>query len=130
MAGTITSVMTKIGRKLRKVTFTCTADAADGSFPSTQTGFDVVGKVLMALTNPGATGPTADYDIAINDEAGCDIMGGELADRSNSVSEQAIPKMGNGYGKRPVDGKLTPAISNNAVNSAVVVIDLYVEVDD
>ena len=127
MAGTITISVSKVNQNLERIRFTCVGDASDGSFPETQTGFTVQGKVLMGLSNPGAPAPTADYDISINDEAGCDIMGGEMTDRSQTVSEQVMPLIGSGYDKRPVNDKLTIAITGNAVNSAEVVVDLFVE---
>lgn len=84
---------------------TWTADDADGSVPAAITASDVYGFVELVITNPGAVAPTANYDIVITDEEGCDVLGGEGADRSATVSEQVFPKAGNAYGKRPVNGK-------------------------
>ncbi len=58
--------------------------------------------VYMAVTDPGATAPSGDYDIVVTDELSADIFGGTLADRSATVSEQVPPNIGGAYGDRPV----------------------------
>lgn len=127
MAGTITSQYEKISDTVHKLTFTCVGDSSDGSFPEQASDEKIYGFVTRAVTNPGTPAPTAEYDITVEDEAGCDIMGGELGNRSATVSQQAKPKVGNAYDKVFVDGLLTLKITNNSVNSAAIVVILYVE---
>ena len=103
------------------------ADDTDGSVPAGQSPSDIFGFVVRVVTNPGATAPTADYDITIADEDGCDILGGEGSDRSASDSEQIIPALGNSFGPCYVNSKLTLNLSNNSVNSAVGDVIVYVE---
>lgn len=75
---------------------------------------------ILGVTNPGATAPQADYDIELNDADGADVFGLELNNRSATVSEQAMPKMGNGYGKRPIyTPSLNFALTGNNVNTAL-----------
>lgn len=105
-----------------------TADASDGSVPSTQSDSDIFGFIVRVVTNPGATAPTADYDITITDEDDVDVLGGEGADRSASASEQVIPMLGSSYGPCYVNSKLTFNLSNNSENSAVGEVVIYVEV--
>lgn len=102
------------------------ADDSDGSVPTATINFGRAVFVYMGVTQPDSgTAPTADYDIAVNDEYGCDIFGGELGDRSDTAGEQATPKIGNIYGPRLVNGDLTFSLSNNSVNSAEGTLILY-----
>lgn len=107
------------------ITFTWTADASDGSIPNTtSSGYypdgrrGEIGYVSLVTTNPGDTAPTDNYDIAIWDEDGVDIMGNTLDDRDTANSEQATPKIGTVYGGRIMPGIMNLVISGNSVNSA------------
>ena len=131
-AGTVTITTETLPNNsdIRTITYTCTADAADGSFPSTalttEQALYVTGyHCYLAVTDPGATAPTDDYDIAITDTYSCDVFGGALADRDTANSEQVAPAVGSAYGGRTCAGVWTLAITNNSVNSAVVTLVLY-----
>lgn len=80
----------------------------------------------MAITDPGATAPAANYDLAINDSYGLDIFGGELGDRHTSASEAAVPLIGPAYASRPIVGtSLTVTFANttnNNCNGTIVVV--------
>ena len=110
--------------KLYQVTWEA---AADGSVTSVASTSDIFGSVVLVVTNPGSTSPTADYDITLTDEEGCDILGAEGVDRSATVSEQVMPKIGSAYLPRFVNSKLTLNIANNSVDSAGGVVLIYVE---
>ena len=74
---------------------------------------------VLGITDPGdTTSPTSNYDITVNDSFGCDIFGGELGNRASGSVEQAVPKVGNTYGPRPVTSALSIALSGNSVASA------------
>lgn len=103
-----------------------TADDSDGSVPNTALPA-ISGRLIIAVTDPGATAPTAAYDIVLEDEYGFDVMGGTLADRSATVTEQAFPSDGSNNIERIVDGVLTFKLTNNSVNSAVGQCILYIE---
>ena len=124
-AGTITQSDVQIYPNTRALTFTCTADAAAHTYPVTASDGNIDGYVFLVVTNPGTVGPTDNYDITLTDSEGIDIMGGELADRSNSAEEQAVPLIGAVFGSRYVRGPLTVTITNNSVASAVVIIRIY-----
>lgn len=114
---------------VRTITFTWTADAAAATVPSTTLTADQIAYVqgfhcYLAITDPGATAPTADYDIVINDTLSCDVFGGELADRSATTSEQCSPAVGSAYGGRTCLGAWTFVLTNNSVNSATGVLVL------
>lgn len=127
MAGTVTEKAEQSG-KMGKLTLSWTADASAATVPAYTTK-DFLGFVTMVTTNPGATAPTDNYDITITDSDGVDIMGGELANRDTTNTEQATPLVGATYRDRHVIGKLTLNISGNAVNSATGTVVIYYEGD-
>lgn len=72
---------------VRKVIIDWTS-ASDGSVTATAR---VSGTLIKAVTNPGATAPSANYDIAITDDEGIDILAAcqsSLANRHTSTTEQ------------------------------------------
>lgn len=108
------------------ITVTWTAHT-DGTVTSEAIDVQPEGYVFMVVTNPGATAPTTLYDITLTDSDGVDIMGGTLANRSATLSEQAVPAVSAGlYGPRYVAGDLTLNISGNAVNAATGTVVIYV----
>lgn len=128
-AGTVTEsgpakIKSKGGANQYVLTLTCTADASDGSYPATATR-DINGFVYLVETDPGATAPTDNYDITLTNEAGIDIMNGELVDRDTANSESAVPEVDSLPCSYFVDGTLTLTITNNSVNSATVVVKIY-----
>lgn len=97
---------------MSSVTFTCTGDDANGTFPNTTT-VPIRGWIILAETNPGSTGPTNAYDIVLNTASGVDVMGGSMGDRSSTATERAVPAV-SGW----IDGTLTQVVTNASVNSA------------
>lgn len=125
-AGTITQVPNNTGN-VRKITFTCTADAADGSFPATALTQKIEGRLIAIETDPGSTAPTDNYDIVITNGGGIDVLQGVGANRDTANTESAQIVV-SGTSLRPTVDEtdtLTLTITNNAVNSATVVITLY-----
>jgi len=110
------------------VTIEWVADDANGSVPNgafdSTDMVDIIGRcATMAITNPGGTAPTADYDITIEDDQACDIYGGALTNRSATLSEQAMPIFLAPAAfartrRRPIISDLTFKLANNSVNSA------------
>lgn len=130
-AGTVTQSYTKTDRyvdeTVRELTFSWTGDASDGTVPATATTAAVNGYVFMAVTNPGSTAPTDNYDITLTDADGVDIFGAELSNRDTTNSEQAVPKIGSAtYGSRYVNSVLTLNITGNSVVSATGVVRIYI----
>ncbi len=124
--GTITQAHYTIGN-IRKVVFTCTADAANGSFPSTAISIPIEGRLLAIETNPGSTAPTDNYDIAITDAEGLDVLQGAGQNRDTANTEMAAIVFASTSVHPAVDESdtLTLAITNNAVNSATITIVVY-----
>jgi len=125
MAGTVTLAHAQIGH-IRKVVATCVADAADGSFPATVLPA-IEGRILALVTNPGATAPQANYDLVVTNQHGYDVLQGLGANRHTSTTE-TVPILFTDTGTHPcVDegDTLTLAITNNNVNSAQTVVEIY-----
>jgi hypothetical protein len=111
---------------VEKVVIDWTADDTDGSVPAlsvTLSGF-----VLKAVTDPGSTAPTDNYDIVLNDAADTtvDHLASALANRDTANTEVAYPTVSGAT--VPVwleDKAYSLAVSNNSVNSATGQIILY-----
>jgi len=116
MAGSLTvneHIAPKRNGILGKLKFTWTCDASGNV-----NGIDlppINGLIERVATNP-TDGPTANYDIVLNDEDGIDVMGGGLADRHTTTSEQVIPTS-----KPAVVGVLTPVVTNAGVSKTGVI---------
>jgi hypothetical protein len=123
--GTCTVSYANVNSEVSTITWTWTASIDNATVPSTASGA-VKGWVFMATTDPGATAPQALYDIVLNDSDSVDIFGAELNDRSATVSQHAVPKIGSSYyGPRFVNGTLTMILTNNNVNSATGILKIY-----
>jgi len=130
-AGSVTVSIAKMpSDTIRVVTFSWTADASDGSVPSTTVSAAITQQIagwncFLGVTNPGSTAPTDNYDIVVNDTDGVDIFGGKLNNRDTATSEQAVPLVGGAYMTRPVTGAITMVLTNNSVNSATGTLQLF-----
>jgi hypothetical protein len=104
------------------------AAAADGSVPSFTTTEPITGYVTAAVITPGPVSPTDDYDGALADSDGLDIMGGQLADCDATTGDYRVPKVGAAiYGPRYVNSALTLTITGNSIGGAAGVFKIYVE---
>ncbi len=140
MAGSSTVVYdngqdrTGLHGSIRKIVIDWVSDASDGT--CTILLEKISGELIKGVTNPGATAPTASYDIVITDEESVDVLAacvaaGRLGDRHTSTSEQAYFFVEDfntaplAKGVHPVVcDKLTVAITN-AGNSKVGRLVLY-----
>lgn len=120
-ASILTQTRTSPTYNVEKWTLSWTAHT-DGSFTSTASTWNVDGYILLVVTDPGSPAPTDNYGITLTDSDGIDVMGGALANRDTSTTEEAIPS----NGARFVSGKITIAISSNAVNGAKGIIYIYI----
>ncbi len=126
-AGTCPQTFEPIASNVYLLTYTCTADSGDNSYPETDSKVAVDGYVFLVITDPdGTTAPTDQYDITLKDSNGVDIMGGEITNRSDTDSEQAVPKIDAVYGSRWIDGIATLAITGNSVASAITVVKIFI----
>jgi hypothetical protein len=124
-AGTITQTHYTIGN-IRKVVFTCTADAANGSYPATAISAPIEGRLIQLITDPGSTAPTDNYDITLVDANGLDVLQGVGANRDTANTEAAAVVFTSTSVNPVVDESdtLTLTIANNSVNSATITITL------
>lgn len=125
MAGTVVETHERKG-PIGVVEFTCTGDSSDGSFPQHELTTKISGQLLALETNPGATAPTSNYDVALNDAEGLDVLHSQGANRHTSTTEKVSIVFGT-YFHPPVswDDTLTLAITGNSVASAGIVVRLY-----
>ena len=128
MAGTVTFTYHRNG-PIQKVVALCTADAADGTYPATAIPVPISGRLTKMVTNPGGTAPTANYDITLPNGDAIDLLQSLGANRHTSNTEEvAIVE-----GATTVNPEIswgdtaTLTLANNSVNSAVVVVNLYIE---
>lgn len=114
----------------RVVTFTCTGNSSDGTFPaiafSTTTLAYVKGYFLyQVITDPGSTAPTDNWDYTITDANGVDVLGGTGANRHTTTTQMNFPLITTGvYYTPPVVDTWTVNISGNSVASATLVIKM------
>jgi len=126
--GTVTYSESSIQDHNFVATFSFIANTG-GTVPATASTDAITGWVCQIETNPGAVAPTTLYDITLTIPSGLDIAGGQLADRSATVTESIIPKVDavGIYGCFYVDAQaVTANISGNSVNSATGEIKLKI----
>lgn len=126
MAGSVTVVSKQVSDEVLVIQAAWTGDASDGSVPNTTVVLPQAMWLVSMLTKPGATQPTDNYDIALNDGLGVDVLGGAGANRDTANGEQVVPAVGSFNGPRFCKaGAHTLAISGNSVNSAIGTIQLF-----
>jgi len=127
MAGSVTVTYSAhqftSGKKMKQVNVAWTADSADGSVPNT-TLENLKGFLVKAITNPGATAPTDNYDIKLLDAADstADAVNALLENRDTANTEIVL------FNPRPpLAGDYTFNLTNNSVNSATGTLILWIE---
>ncbi len=118
MAGTVTATETVHG-SVKKIAFAWTSSAGGAADGTSTNAFD--GKIVGLATIPsgGGTAPTDDYDVAIADADGHDVLVGAGANRDTANTEY---KDGSVLGA-VAGSKLTLAVTNagNAKQGTVIV---------
>jgi hypothetical protein len=66
---------------IRKILVDWTSDDSTGAVSGTTR--KIVGELIKGITDPHATAPTDDYDIAITDEEGVDVLGSSFTALGN-----------------------------------------------
>ena len=126
-ASVITQTFYNLGN-IRKVAFDCTANSSAGTFTSVALTESIEGRLLQLVTNPGATKPTDNYGVKLNNQHGVDMLlsCGLLRDETNSeVANIVFDVDGSAHPYVTKDDTLTLAISGTTTNSAKTVIELY-----
>lgn len=111
---------------LHVITIAWTAHT-DGSYTSYLIQRPINGTLYMVETDPGTTAPQDNYTVTLTNAGAIDVMGGAMADCDTANSEEWQPYFTNSasYGARPVMGRLTLAIADNNVNTALGTIYIY-----
>lgn len=117
---------------VKKVLIDWTSDDTTGAVSGTTD--KIVGTLIKGVTDPGSAAPTANYDIAITDEEGVDVLASSLstlANRHTSTTECVYFNLTDaGVAPLPIGAypvvcdKLTVAVTN-AGNSKTGQIILY-----
>jgi len=128
MAGTVVETSEQNG-PVGVITLTCTADAADGSFPATALLAGISGKIVRLVVNPGSPAPTDLYDLTLDDEDGFDVLQGLGANLLTATAEdKSVVLSGTEIHPHVTrSNTLTATLTNNSTNSAVTVIKIYFE---
>lgn len=124
MAGSVTVTHSRTG-SVGRIKLACVGDASDGSVPATVLP-PFSGLIVALRTNPGATAPTANYDITLPDEHGTDRIQGLGANRHTTSSEEvAIVRTGTTI-HPPVafEDVLTYTVAAQSVASAIWVAEI------
>lgn len=100
-----------------------TGDDANGTVPTLVLDFPQDCELLQIETNPGSTGPTADWDVTLIDSDGADVLDGSGQDRHTS-STLVDPIIWGSTSLHPVikSGTYTLTVANTSVNSATATI--------
>lgn len=105
-------------------------DATDGSVPTKTVS--LYGWVQKAITNPGSTAPSANYDIAFTDpeDSALDLFANALQNRHTTTTEQVYPLIAGSPGtvssvKVFAAGSYLFTLTNNSIASATGRLLLY-----
>ena len=105
------------------ITLTCTGDGSIGAYSFVPSTTGVKGWYLYNITtDPGASAPTADYDITLMVD-GEDIAGGLLANRSTSAT-QTVVLAPTTLGYHMADGTMLITFANQTANPSTIVMTL------
>jgi hypothetical protein len=97
----------------------CTAN----SLGAVTTSVAIDGLVYLVETQPSATiAPTNLYDLTLVNENSLDIMGGNLANRSDTLTQRASPL---NYQAQSVKGKLILNVTGNVVAPAQFTVRIF-----
>ncbi len=132
MAGTITKTSDEMieqgfrsSVRTRKIVITFTGDAADGSVPALSIPLD--GFIMKLVTNPGTTQPTDNWDLAITDADGADVLGGTGVNRDTLNTETIYPTISGATIPAWCIGTHSVVVTGNSVNSATGTITIYLK---
>jgi hypothetical protein len=116
--------------RYQMVTIDWVGDASDGSVPTKSVS--LYGWVQKAITNPGGTAPSANYDIAFTDpeDSALDLFANALQNRHTTTTEQVYPLIAGSPGtvssvKVFAAGNYLFTLTNNSVASATGRLLLY-----
>jgi len=120
---------------IKRVIADWVSDDSAGTASGT-TANKIIGRIVKAITDPGATAPTADYDITITDDEGVNVLTAcddDLADRHTSTTQEVYFLVKDHAGT-PLAQSVHPVVCStlavaiaNAGNSKVGQLILFIE---
>jgi len=111
MAGTVTETVENINNPPVDVISLAWVSDASGDVSGTNTAKKYSGTITrMKFIPSGVSAPTANYDVTLLDDDGCDVMDAQGADRSATATECAV-----GFGE--VMGSVLQLVVANAGNA-------------
>lgn len=128
-AESVVMTLTDITNDVRMLTITWACATGAATIVATDTDNNISSRIFgwwafMAVTDPGTTAPTDNYELVLNDAAGAKIFGGSTDACDTSNSETWIPLLagtagadGN-YGPRFISSAITFDITSNSNNGA------------
>ncbi len=84
MAGTVVTTEKTLGT-VKKITFAWTSSAGGAADATTTEVYD--GKIIGLTTDPGTTAPDDNWDVALNDADGHDVLLGAGLNRDTATTE-------------------------------------------
>lgn len=94
-----------VSHAIKKITFSWTSNAEGAATATTKDSYEGILESAVFVPD-GSAVPSDQYDVVITDENGLDVLKGEGANRSNSVTQRIQPKT-------PIaNSKLTLVVSN------------------
>lgn len=102
------------------ITTAFTGDDANGTVPTLAIAIPADAQIEAISTNPGATGPTDNYDITLLDSFGMDRLSSAGANRDTANTETAVVSGGYWLGGE----SLTLTVAGTSVNSATGAIQI------
>ena len=114
--------------RVHTIDWTAAADGSVADIPIDELFLTGYGYSLHSMvTDPGAgaTAPSDNYDITIEDVDGVDVLGGAGNNRDAANTERVMPLYGTTPHPCPINGALTVKIAGNIVNAATGKIKLY-----
>jgi len=106
---------------VKKIVWSWTSDAAGLASETTVNAFDGVLLGLTTIPAPGGAAPTDDYDVAVTDSAGHDVLLGAGANRDTANTEHVTGASLAGVAASPLTLTVT-----NAGNTKTGTVILYV----
>lgn len=120
MAGTVTTTE-KTHTSVRKLTFAWTSSAGGAADGTSTAAFDGAIIGLTTIPSGGGTAPSLNYDVAVNDADGHDVLLGAGANRSDTATEHVA-----GTSLAGVAGSVLTLAVTNAGNAKQGTVILYV----
>jgi len=134
----ITMVLDDISENVKKLTITWLCASGAATIVATDTDSKISAELFgwwceFCVVNPGATAPTDNYELVLNDAAGAKIFGGQTDDCDTANSETFFPLLAGSaaatysahFGPRLISSPITFDITSNSQNGALGTVEIF-----